>query len=231
MVPYYHGKEIMDPKGPYKKWHPLSEHQDKLDALMADLIKIIGQSGLRGFMSIVRIPDLDHFNAEKGLRLEPYPMAAYGCMLAISQEYSFEPMEQFFDHVEKVDLKLAAARVYADTDEHYRDENLGRILLNPLAEYYNFKRVVELQAADFIAGDFRKNHLVVDEWFQIDGKPEDQDERHVHFEEWALQKFGTRTPALRKSLEVAIYRTTHVPFVWDYDRLCEAHRVRGEKWA
>jgi hypothetical protein len=38
---------------------------------MADLIKIIGQSGLRGFMSIVRIPDLDLFNAEKGLRLEP----------------------------------------------------------------------------------------------------------------------------------------------------------------
>jgi len=194
--------------------------------------KVITQSQLRGVMSIVRKPDLERFNAEHGLKLEPYPLAVYGCLIAISTEYRFESMELFFDHVEKVDSKLAMARGYADSDVHYQEDDLGRMALFPLpsGEQSNFKNLIELQAADFIAGDFRKSHLTVSEWFEIEGKPQDHEERSKHFEEWAFGRFGTRTPRMRESLRAVVEGTTHVPFVWDYDTLTEAHRVRGAPW-
>jgi hypothetical protein len=230
-IPYFHSKEFMRPKGIYSKWHPLHEHKAEINVFMADLIKVITQSYLRGFMCVVRIPDLDRFNAEHRLQLEPYPLAVYGCMLGISKEYFFEPMKLFFDAAEKVDSRLVRARAYADSDEHYREDNLGRMLLYPLTEFHGAKRVIELQAADLLAGDFRKNHLSVNEWYEIEGKPEDHEERHRHFEEWAERKYGTREPSLRKSLQAAVDGSRHVPWVWDYDRLCEAHTVRGGVWA
>jgi hypothetical protein len=232
-VPYFHSREIMKPNGVYQKWHPLKDHLTEIDAFVADLTKVIIQSQLRGITCIVRKPDLERFNAEKGLCLEPYPMAVYGCLIAISKEYLFEPMELFFDHVEKVDSKLVTARSYADSDAHYAEDNLARMALWPLPQgaEFGFKRIIELQAADFLAGDARKNHLRVEEWFDIQGKPEDHEARIAHFEEWALAKFGTKNPELRKSLEVVVSGTPHMPFVWDYDRLCEAHKARGGVWS
>jgi len=230
-VPYYHGKEMMKPKGPYQKWHPLHAHKDEINAFMADIAKAIGQSGLRGFASVVRLPDLDRFNREYGLQLEPYPLAVYGCLIAISTEYAFERMELWFDHVEQVHSKLITARRYADSDRYYRDENFGRMLLNGLTECFDFKTVIELQAADFIAGDFRKQHLAVDEWWKIEGKPRDVAARDKHFDDWTMQAYGTPNPGLRKSLQAVADRATHALFVWDYDHLCEAHRLRGGVWA
>jgi hypothetical protein len=230
-VPYYHGKEFLDPRGPYQKWQPLYAHGKEIADFMGDLIKVIGQSGLRGFASVVRQPDLDRFNREKGLQLEPYPLAVYGCMIAITNEYAFEHMELFFDAVEQVDSKLCTARRYADSDSYRKDDKFGRMLLNPLTKCFGFEKIIELQAADFIAGDFRKQHLSVDEWFKLEGKPQTFEERGDHFGEWTLQKYGTKTPSLRKSLQAVVERTPHVLFVWDYDNLCEAHRVRGGVWA
>jgi hypothetical protein len=230
-VDYYHGKEIQSPKGHYQKWHPLHEHKDEINGFMDDLTKVIGQSGLRGFASIVRLPDLAKFNRESGLRLEPYPLAVLGCMIAISTEYAFEHLEMWFDHVEQVHSKLVTARSYADSDSYYRDENFGRMLLNGLTDCYGFKNVIELQAADFIAGDFRKQHLSIDEWWKIEDKPRDTEAREKHFDEWTLQKYGTPTPRPRKSLEAVVERTPHALFVWDYDHLREAHQLRSGAWA
>jgi hypothetical protein len=231
-VPYFHSKEMLKPNGIYSKWHPLHEHLGEIAAFMADLIKVITQSQLRGVMCLVRKPDLERFNAEKGLCLEPYPLAVYGCLIAISKEYFFESMELLFDHVEKVDSKLAKAQTYADTDQYYQDKKLDRMALFPLpkGEEFSSKRIIELQSADFIAGDFRKNHLAINDWFEIEGKPEDHEERLKHFEEWALQRYGNKLPPPRKSLEAAVSGSPHVPFIWDYDRLCEAHRLRGGVW-
>jgi hypothetical protein len=229
-VAYYHGKEFLDPDGPYKKWHPLPEHRAEINGFIADLSKVIGQAGLRGFTAIVRLPDLEKFNNEKRLALEAYPLAVYGCMIAISTEYLFEPMEIFFDHGDEAPAKLLVARRYADTDSYYKDENFARIQMNALTEYYNFKRVIELQAADYIVGDFRKQHLSVDEWWKIENKPQTFEARGKHFDEWSEKKYGPK-PQLRKSLDAVVERTPHALFVWDYAALCEAHQLRGGVWA
>jgi len=230
-VPRYHGKELLKPKGVFAKWHPLHEHAEELNAFIADLARVIGQSGIRGFGSVVRIPDLDRFNLETGLQLEPYPLAAYGCMIAISTEYFFEHMELFFDHVEQVHSKVAIARGYADTDQYYEDRKLGRILLNGLTECYGAEKVIELQAADYLAGDFRKQHLAVDEWWKMENKPQNFEERGKHFDEWTLLKYGTKNPNLRKSLQAVVDRTPHALFVWDYDNLRVANELRSGVWA
>ena len=231
-VPYYHGKEIVRPKGIYSKWHPLHEHKAEMNAFIGDLTKVITDCQLRGMAAIVRKADLDRFNAEFGLELEQYPLAVYGCMLAISRYYAFEPMELFFDHVEKVDSKLALARAYADSDLHHREDRLGRIRLSGLADEpeYSFKSMIELQAADLIVGDFRKNHLKVNEWFEKPDRPQDYEERGRHFEQWTRQKYGTTEPRLRESLQVTVDGTTVIPWVWDYETLCECHGVRGAPW-
>lgn len=118
-VAYYHGKEFLDPTGPYSKWQPLYEHKEEIAAFINDLAKVIGRSGLRGFAAIVRLPDLNKFNQNHELKLEPYPLAVYGSMIAISNEYDFERMEIMFDHVEHVESKLVTARRYADADGYY----------------------------------------------------------------------------------------------------------------
>ena len=62
---------------------------------------------------------MNWFNTEHGLALQPYSLAAYGCMLIIGKEHVGHLVELIFDHVEKVELKLAIAREYADADHYY----------------------------------------------------------------------------------------------------------------
>jgi hypothetical protein len=72
-VPYFHMREMADPGGVYKKWHPFKEHYDEVAAFFADMTKVIGDCWLRSFFSVARVKDLEQFNSERGLNLEPYP--------------------------------------------------------------------------------------------------------------------------------------------------------------
>src|SRR5262249_81389 len=118
-VPYFHMREMQDPNGVFAKWYPAKDHQAELADFFSGLAKRIYQSGLRSFCCLVRLKDLARFNAEHGLNLEPYALAAYGCMVLVGKDYKEHSVELVFDHVEKVTSKLAKAREYADTDTHY----------------------------------------------------------------------------------------------------------------
>jgi hypothetical protein len=86
-VPYFHMREMADPRGPFAKWMPHSEHRTEVENFFSDMAKVIMHSNLTGFCGAVRIKDLEHFNKENGLKLEPYPLAAYGCMLLVGKDY------------------------------------------------------------------------------------------------------------------------------------------------
>jgi hypothetical protein len=101
-VPYFHMREMQDPDGVYAKWYPAKKHEAELAAFFSDLAKVIRQCHLYPFSCLVRLKDLNRFNAEHGLNLEPYPLAAYGCMLLVGKDYTGHPVELVFDHVEKV---------------------------------------------------------------------------------------------------------------------------------
>jgi hypothetical protein len=186
---------------------------------------------LRGFYSIVRFDDLERFNRDHGFSLEPYPLAAYGCLVAIVREYSEIPAEIIFDHVENVSSKLRRASCYAEADNYWRKE-LEFVSVSPLAKELTFKNVRAIQAADFVTWEIQRNHLNADDWFSRPGKPTEEDARWNHFVEWSRATFGIDRPPTRKSFEAVIEGGAPVTgIIWDYHRLCEAHRQRGGVWS
>ena len=100
-VPYFHKREMADRSGPFAKWLPPQQHQQKVAEFFGDLASVIGTCRLVAFASLVRLNDLKKFNSKYNLRLQPYPLAAYGCMLMVAKEHENLTCELFFDHLEK----------------------------------------------------------------------------------------------------------------------------------
>ncbi len=221
-----------NPKGVFGKWHPHSEHRSELADFFGGLATVIRQSCLVGICSVVRVDDLERFNAEHGTDLEPYPLAAYGCMLLTARDnLTGMPIELVFDHVEKVDSRLAKARTYAAADKVYEPGICDATTVTSLPKTITWRDVPALQAADFFAWEYRKNHENVSEWFEFMEKPEDWDDRWAHFEQWSLQKFGSKIPTTRKSATALIDGNEFYGIIWDYKNLCDAHRTRGGAWS
>jgi hypothetical protein len=231
-VPYFHMREMADPGGPFAKWHPPEEHEPERAAFFLDLAKVIGRSYLTGFNCTVRLEDLARFNAEKGLNLEAYPLAAYGCMLVIGQDYLNRPTELVFDHIEKAHSKLAKAWEYAKSDSYHGPDGVfDSMVTTPLAKELTFRTVQPLQAADFWAWETRKNHLNMDEWWSLPNRPDESDAQWEHMLQWVTDKFGSFEDATRKSLQELLRRTRFKNMLWSYQQLCGAHEARGGVWA
>jgi hypothetical protein len=228
-VPYFHMKEMASPTGVYKKWHPPEDHSSEIADFFRGLVRVIGTSNLRGFGATVRVGDLAKFNSERNLSVDAYSLAVYGCMLEIAQKYIDEPVEMVFDHFEKVESKLAAAYGYARTDS-YHGGIYGKLVLLPLSRNLSFKDVLPLQSADFAAWELRKNHFENRDWFAIENKPVEWDERWAHFKKWSHERYGTELPPARKSF-LALFGIAPVEgIVWDYRALCIADEARGGTW-
>ncbi len=229
-VPYFHMKEMGKPNGVYAKWYPAKDHKEELAAFFADLAKVINQTRLVGISSIVRQADLDRFNADFGQSLQAYPLAAYGCMrLAAGENLEGMPIELVFDTVEKAHSKLRKAREYADADRIYEPGLCDAVVTTPLIKKLTWRDVPALQAADFLAWEFRKNHENVSEWFDLIDKPDDWDDRSNHLDRWLTEKFGPGS-FLRKSAAALINGNEFYTLVWDYKNLCDAHKSRGGLW-
>jgi hypothetical protein len=132
----------------------------------------------------------------------------------------------FFDHLEKVESKLALAREYADSDIYA--DGFERMVTSPLP---SARELPAMQAADFMTWEFRKHHEKVGEWFDVPDKPADDEDRWEHMQRWSLDKFQSPIPTPRKSAAALVEGNQIAPFVWDYDRLCEADSLRREKWS
>jgi hypothetical protein len=230
-VPYFHMRELNASKGPYAKWCPHGEHREEIAAFMADLAKVVRQNDLTAICSLVRQVDLERFNAEHRTSLEPYPLAPYGCMvLAARQNPKSKHIELVFDNVEKVHSKLGTALSYAEADTVY-DPGLCHVIQTiPLSKGTTWRDLAALQAADFLAWEYRRNHENVGAWFDLINRPEDWDARWSHFEEWLTLNVGTSIPAIRKSAAALINGTPFYGLIWDYKNLCDAHRARGGAW-
>jgi hypothetical protein len=223
-VPYFHMREFGDPEGVYKKWLPTKDHYKEIALFKAGLARAIGRSQLKGFGSILRLNDLDRFNAEKGLSLEPYPLAAYANMIWIGNANPKSAINLIFDRTEHVSSKLKKAKRYADSDTYYPGVT-DLIQPYPLNKGLTWRNVRPLQAADFIAWEIRKHHLNQYDWWN--DRPNDLAMAVDDLERWAVSHQVTA----RKSLE-ALLEESEVPGVlWDYTVLCEAHEARGGVWA
>jgi hypothetical protein len=231
-VPYFHMREMQDPNGVYAKWYPEHEHRQEVASFMADIAEVIRESNLAGFSCLVRLRDLERFNAEKNLKLEPYALAAYGCMLLVGKDYLGHPTEMIFDHVEKVTKKLALAQDYADTDAyHNRDHVFETLATMGLPKGLTFRDVPGLQAADFWIWEMRKNHLKLDEWWRLEDRPQEWgDAQWEHMEQWVKRRYGGFEAATRKSAQALISHPNFTGIIWHYQELLEAHQARSGVW-
>jgi hypothetical protein len=224
-VPYFHMKEFNAPEGPYKKWLPAKEHQKQISGFLAGLARSIGRSQLKGFSSIVRLKDLERFNRDHGVALEPFPLAAYGCMTWIGKANPGAVVSLIFDRAEQISSKLEKASNYCESDTYYAGVT-DLIQPIPLNKGETFREVRPIQAADFAAWEIRKHHLNQNEWWELEDRPHEAHEVFRQAVEWAENK-GLQP---RKSLEALLENASIPGVLWDYNTLCEAHEARGGVW-
>ena len=230
-VPYFHMKEMGKPNGVFAKWYPPQEHEPERRAFLSSLTTIIANSHLFGILSVARCGDLDRFNKERGLALEPYPLAAYGCMLlAARQNLKGMPIQLVFDRVEKVKSKLATARAYAEADRYWQRE-CDAVTVGGIGPAIRLEQLPAMQAADFVAWEFRKAQERLEEWHATTDVPADVDKAWEQLEQWIVQKYGSHEASARKSAIALIEPQRFANLVWDYRTLNELHELRGGVWA
>ncbi len=157
-VPYFHTNEMNSPHGVYGKWYPSKDHQHEIIPFFQDLFKVIQSCVLNGFYSTVKVNDLNRFNKDYNMSLEPLPLAIHTVLLQIGKTYPNQWVEAVFDKAEDIDSKIATAKKYARSDKRHI-EVISKIITIPWAEEEGFKDVLELQAADFAAWELRKEPL------------------------------------------------------------------------
>jgi hypothetical protein len=225
-------REMAKPNGAFKKWLPPEEHETEVINFFKDLVGAISKCNLRKISSAVWLGDLERFNTENCLALEPYPLATYSCLVRLSQEYDELPMTVIFDHVEKVDDKLRKARAYIDSDVKFRPLGglCNNIAANPLQKCLTSRDVPALQAADFIAWEMRKALLQMKPWQSLPDRPlNDREAQWNHYLEWTRQTTG-RNPLLRKSLDALLAKNKSASIVWDRHQLETTNEFRRGIW-
>jgi hypothetical protein len=231
-VPYFHMREMADPDGPFKKWLPPEEHEEERAAFFIDMVGAILKSMLRKISAAVWISDLTKFNAEHGTALEPFPLAAYTCLVQIQQQYHDVPATATFDRIEKIDDKLRKARAYADSDPRtYSDISfIEHIAACGVPKGVTSREIPALQAADLVAWEFRKALFGMKEWQLSPDRPmTDRHSQWLHYLQWTKEKKGTG-PVLRKSLEALITNLRTHSVVWDWHQLDSTHKARNGIW-
>jgi hypothetical protein len=229
-VPYFHMREMADPSGPFAKWLPPQEHVDEVVAFFKDLVDAIIKSALRMISSAVWLKDLERFNQEMRLDIEPYPLAAWACMSCTAIEYDQRPITAVFDRVEKVHSKLNIARSYADSDQHFPGL-CDSVAAVPLQVPLTARNVPALQAADFIVWEVRKAHFAMKQWqHSARAYTDDRIAQWENYLEWVRQTTGAN-PVLRKSLDALISQSRVKSIVWDYQQLVTTNKARRGIWS
>jgi hypothetical protein len=182
------------------------------------------------FYSSVRDEDLARFNNEYNISLNPFALSAYTVLLQIGRTYLDTVVEAFFDRADKISLKLQIAEQYAMSDNCNAGitDNVQSI---PMAKGFNFKNVIELQAADFAAWELRYYHLGLDEFFESDNLPTDQNERGKLLNEFInARQHRDNARQHRGSFDNLLSKSANQGGIWDYQTLCRVHEARGGSW-
>jgi hypothetical protein len=227
VFPWLHMREMGKLDGHYAKWQPRDQHGAEIAAFFKDVTSIIHDCGLIGVYSIVRQADIEQINSESMLQLEPYALAAHSCMFLTNWFHPMQVVEMVFDHRDRVTSQLGFASDYARTDPKLGKELYDHIIPTGLNPKSTFRDVTEIQCADYLAWECRKDHHKIKDWWTLKGRPDDLDGRQKHFEEWA-QQTGIAPP--RKSMDALRQEKRVVGIVWDYESLREENLARKGLW-
>jgi len=229
-VPYAHMKEMSSPSGPFAKWLPAKDHIDELKGYFSDMVGTLNSCKFDPFGSIVRIKDLQKFNSEKGLALDPYALAVYACVIQIKKRYFAPIINLFFDRFDQAQSRINKGFEYAKTDRtHVGVTELVEAM--PIHDGLTFRRVLPIQAADFLVWEIRKHSFQQNEWWDRLNVPTmARSERFESYQNWSREKYGTNLPPARKTLKALVGNNKLTGLMWDYPGLCLAHEARGGVW-
>ena len=148
---WLHMKEFEACVGQFASW---KGDEARRDALIRDACAAIKAAGLHGFGAVVRLPDLERFNLEKELRLEPMPLAIYLCMNTMSIEHPDDWIEVYIDRMKECPSKVGRARQYAAS---YFADDVSQSMEVHCLERLSAKQVRPMQAADLAAYEALKH--------------------------------------------------------------------------
>jgi hypothetical protein len=221
-IPWLHMKDFAHYQKPFDHLNAA----DRIKILKA-LIKTIKECGLTAFGVTIRLPDLRRFNAERNRDLEALPLALYVCMNDIYVEDPWREVEMILDGFNKPYRVIQKAKAYAAG--HWSDDVSQNTTCLPLKGDQNYKNVLPMQAADFIAYELKKNVESRRDWFDstIGNDPDTWEETERR---WLASK-GLPYPYIRKSLQGLLETIPAQVTIWDYRILCHLDDKRGGKWS
>ncbi len=228
-IPYLHMKDFASNNPPFDKFK--NNKQEKIE-LFKSLTKDISFCDLKPITSIIRLCDLDKFNAEKRLQIDAYALNLYTCVTAISIGWPNTPVEVIIDRTNKFGPKIEKARSYAETDRFFPDCG-SHVVLIPLPKGTTYKEVIPIQAADFLAWEARKDITTKNGIFLETSEDDDFTKWYLNFIKIERQKrCQRRQPRIyhRRSLDNLVRRTNPTGLIWNYKELCLLDEAREHFW-
>lgn len=230
-VDYFHMKEMGSPTGHYSKWHPPMANKMIVAAFLRDLARVVGFCDLAAFSTHVRLADLRRFNMQFGTNLDAFGLAIYMAMIEMMKRFPDQPIEAIFDRADKVRSKIDIALSYGTSDWKWH-ERFKNMIATALPENIGFKKVIPIQAADYIAWETRRHIVDIDEWFGVTDRPIGKgQETWEHLTKWAKDKFGADVPVRRKSLLQLANSNPIKGVILDFENICIMHKMRKEIWS
>jgi hypothetical protein len=231
-VPYFHMREFNKERGVYAH---LSK--DQKAEFLKRLVSVIAASRFKAYGAVVRLTDLDRFNAAHGLKLDAYSVAVYSTLLEISLDLPGIPMKLWVDHFDRSASKLRQAEEHILSDVYYPQsvENYRTFLtLAALPKTQTFREVLPVQAADFAAWELRKLHYQNSGWFEdekpgVDANPQDW---LASLQQWQLKRDGqVEWPVnARKSFRALSRAVSFEGSVWDTHWFEIVNKARNGIW-
>jgi hypothetical protein len=224
-VPYLHMKELWNRTSDI--YRHLKQNKNAEAAFLDDCTKAIAIGTVANITASVRLPDLERFNKEVGLNLDPMALALYGWIIKLREKYPDPEIKLFLDKIDKPHRCIDLAMRYAATDTHTQ---LMPEAINacPIGGDDSFKTIMPLQAADFCAWEARRHLEEHKSWNPPDQARKIGPRMNENYLMWALTFFGRmgRMPRQRKSAMMLNAWPPADGLVFDYQNLMGAHQNR-----
>jgi hypothetical protein len=237
-VPYLHMREFGNPNsGIYQH---LKADRDKEIGFMADLAEVIDSSSLELCpMTTIKLADLAVFNDKHGLDLDPHALAIYGCLVEMRRLYKWRPtlgagdIEVVVDRIDKAQLRINRALEYARTDVE-SGTYVDTFAVIPVSDPEGFRKVLPLQAADFISWEMRKSCEDRKTWEYTAEERRDIHMLRRSYSDWAERHRAEtgKPPRVRKSYKALRRVPVLAPqgYIWDEANLEAALERHPNGW-
>jgi hypothetical protein len=148
-MPWLHCKEFGKPSGAHAE---LKKDPARVADFLAQLAKVIEDSGLLAFGSALRVADLNRFNENFGIEIDAYSLTLADILATISVMHPDLDMDLRLDRAEpRPYKKIDRALSYLGSDQRFSPclENINEHFnIAPLARGQTFRKVLAVQAAD-----------------------------------------------------------------------------------